>query len=77
MSENIDVRRSMNTREIQKYARKFGLFVETGKGRHGVHLVAPNGLECPLPVHGGGRTLATGTLRGIVAFINENGMSEK
>lgn len=47
MNENIDVRGSMSAREIQKYARRLGLFVESGK------------------------TLAIGTLRGIINFINE------
>lgn len=71
------VTRPMKAKEVQRYARTFGFSVEDGRGRHGVHLVAPNGSECPLPVHGGGRTLANGTQRSIVSFIHENGMSRK
>lgn len=65
----------MKPKEIQRYARGLGFSIEDGRGRHGLHLVAPNGQECPLPVHGGGRTLANGTQRSIVSFINQNGMS--
>lgn len=65
-------RGQMKAKEIQRYAVSFGLAVESGRGRHGIHLVAPNGSECPLPIHGGGRTLATGTQNSIVAFIQQN-----
>ena len=68
-----DRRKPMRAKEVQRYARRFGFLVEDGNGRHGIHLVAPNGSECPLPVHGGGRTLANGTQRSIVNFINQNG----
>jgi len=70
-------RRPMRAKEVQRYARAFGFSVEDGRGRHGVHLVAPNGSECPLPVHGGGRTLAIGTQHSIVSFIHVNGMGKK
>lgn len=65
-------RRPMKPKEVIRYAREFGFAVANG-GRHGTHLVAPNGAECPLPVHGGGRTLANGTQRSIVDFIQQNG----
>ena len=65
----------MKPKEIQRYARSLGFSIEDGRGRHGVHLVSPDGRECPLPVHGGGRTLANGTQRSIVNFINQNGIS--
>ncbi len=61
----------MKAKEIQRYARSLGFSIEDGRGRHGVHLVSPDGRECPLPVHGGGRTLANGTQRSIVNFINQ------
>lgn len=64
----------MKPKEIQRYARSLGFSIEDGRGRHGVHLVAPNGQECPLPVHGGGRTLANGTQRSIVNFVQQNGI---
>lgn len=65
-------KKPMRAKEVQKIARSFGLLVEDGRGRHGIHLVASNGKECPLPIHGGGKTLATGTQRSIAAFINQN-----
>lgn len=65
-------KKSLRAKEVQKIARSFGLSVEDGRGRHGIHLVASNGKECPLPIHGGGKTLATGTQRSIAAFINQN-----
>lgn len=64
----------MKPKEIQRYARGLGFSIEDGRGRHGVHLVAPNGQECPLPVHGGGRTLANGTQRSIINFVQQNGV---
>lgn len=68
------VRKPMKPKEVIRYAREFGFSVADG-GRHGTHLVAPNGSECPLPAHGGGRTLANGTQRSIVNFIQQNGLS--
>lgn len=68
------VRKPMTAKEVQRYASSFGFLVESGKGRHGVHLVSPDGRECPLPVHGGSRTLANGTQKSIVNFINQNGV---
>lgn len=67
------VRKPMKPQEVIRYAREFGFSVDSG-GRHGVHIVAPNGSACPLPVHGGGKTLATGTQRSIVSFIQQNGV---
>lgn len=69
-----DIRKPMRAKEVQRYARSLGFSIEEGRGRHGVHIVAPNGSECPLPVHGGGKTLATGTQRSIVNFIQQNGI---
>lgn len=66
-------RKPMKPKEVIRYAREFGFSVTDG-GRHGTHLVAPNGNECPLPNHGGGRTLANGTQRSIVNFIQQNGL---
>ena len=62
----------MKPKEAIRYARDFGFSIGSG-GNHGVHLVAPNGLECPLPTHGGGKTLANGTQRSIIGFIQQNG----
>lgn len=67
------VRKPMKPKEVIRYAREFGFSLADG-GRHGSHLVAPNGTECPLPVHGGGRTLANGTQRSILNFIQQNGV---
>ncbi len=70
--QKLPVRRPMKPKEVIRYARDFGFSVTDG-GRHGVHLVAPNGTECPLPAHGGGKTLANGTQRSIIGFIQQNG----
>lgn len=67
------VRKPMKPKEVIRYARSFGFDVGPG-GNHGVHLVAPNGSECPLPFHGGGKTLTIGTQGSIVAFIHQNGL---
>ena len=75
--DGYDLRKPMRAKEVQRYARNFGFSIEDGRGRHGVHLVAPNGKECPLPIHGAGRTLATGTQHSIVAFIQQNSMAAK
>lgn len=71
---DVAANKPMRAKEIQRYARTLGFSVEDGRGRHGVHLVSPDGRECPLPIHGGGRTLANGTQRSIVSFINQNGI---
>jgi len=64
-------RKPLKPKEVIRYAREFGFSVAEG-GRHGTHLIAPNGFECPLPVHGGGKTLANGTQRSIINFIQQN-----
>ncbi|MBI2039517.1 hypothetical protein HYT18_00415 [Candidatus Microgenomates bacterium] len=69
------IRKPMTAREVQRYAKDLGFSVESGKGRHGIHLVSADGRECPLPVHGRGRTLANGTQHSIMTFINQNGAS--
>lgn len=72
MEADARMRKPMKPKEVIRYARGFGFSVIDG-GRHGVHLVAPNGTECPLPAHGGGRTLAVGTQHSIISFIQTNG----
>ncbi len=67
------VRKPMKPKEVIRYAREFGFLVADG-GRHGTHLVAPNGSECPLPIHGGGKTLSIGVQRSVMNFIQQNGM---
>lgn len=62
---------SMSSRDVQRYARVNGLDVVTGRGRHGVHIVAPDGREWPVPDHGG-RDLKRGTQGSIVSFIQQN-----
>lgn len=60
-------RRQMNARGIEGLARRRGITVETGGGRHGCHLVAPDGSFRPLPDHPG--NLATGTCCALVKWI--------
>ncbi len=74
MEREIPYNKALKPKEVIKYARTFGLGVEEGRGRHGVHLVAPNGAECPLPVHGRGKTLSTGVQHSILSFIQQNGV---
>jgi len=69
-----EIRRPMTAGEISSLARSKGCIVEGGNGRHGVHIIAPNGQECALPVHGA-KTLHTGTQKSILKFIEENGVS--
>lgn len=61
-----------STRQIEHYARQNGFLVTGGNGRHGKHLVAPNGLRHPMVDHGGNKGLATGTERDIIKFIKQN-----
>lgn len=65
----------MTSTEMESYAKRWGFRVETGHGKHGMHLIAPNGKACSLPTHGGGRSLATGTDHTIRSFIHKNGTS--
>lgn len=63
--------RQMTAAEVERFARQRGIRVEGGGGRHGKRLIGPDGkILCPLPDHGGGRSLATGTLREILSIIN-------
>lgn len=56
-----------NARKIGSVAKKvYGCEIVGGNGRHGVHLVTKNNERIPLPVHGGGRTIASGTARAIL-----------
>lgn len=60
-------RRQMNARKIESLASQRGITVETGGGRHGCHLVAPDGSFRPLPDHPG--NLATGTCCSLMKWI--------
>lgn len=62
----------ITTGEAERLARRYQIMVETGGGRHGKHLVAPDQTRCSLPDHGGG-VLATGTARNIIKFIRDHG----
>lgn len=68
--------RHMTASEMESYARKFGFVLETGGGRHGKHLIAPDQRAVSLPDHGGGKTLAIGTQRAITEFIHQHGVSK-
>lgn len=70
------VRKPMNARQLESYARSQGYDVRGGNGRHGVHLVGSNGYECPSVRHGGGRTLANGTQKALVRQIQQNSISK-
>lgn len=69
------VKKPMNSRQLESYARSKGFEVTTGNGRHGVHLVSKNGYECPSVRHGGGRTLANGTQRALIRQIQQNAVA--
>lgn len=71
---SVEVRRIMKPSEIEHLAKQRGITVEGGGGKHGKHLVAPNGRRCSLPDHGA-KDLATGTCRVIISFIFQNGIS--
>lgn len=62
-------RRQMTAKDIKDMARPRGITLETGGGRHGCHLIAPDGSFRPLPVHPG--NLATGTCCSLVAWIKQ------
>lgn len=62
-------RRQMNARGIERLARERGITVETGRGRHGCHLIAPDGSFRPLPDHPG--NIATGTCCTLVKWIEQ------
>lgn len=66
------VKKPMNARQLESYARSQGYEVRGGNGRHGVHLVGSNGYECPSVRHGGGRTLANGTQKALIRQIQQN-----
>ena len=69
------VKKPMNSRQLESYARSQGFEVTSGNGRHGVHLVSQNGYECPSVRHGGGRTLANGTQRALIRQIQQNAVA--
>lgn len=77
LSRAREFRRPMTPWEVISYAKKWGISVEGGGGKHGMHLITPSGKECPVPMHGGGKTLAKGTQRSIVSFIHQYGMSRQ
>ena len=60
-------RRQMTSREIEKEARGMGYKIEPGNGRHGKHIVAPDGSRISLPDHPG--NLATGTCLAVNEFL--------
>lgn len=59
----------MTKRDIEGLARKRGIILETGGGRHGCHLIAPDGSFRPLPDHPG--NLATGTCCSLINWIKQ------
>lgn len=62
----------MSAADVEAYARARGIMVKDRSGKHGKGLYGPEGRYlCPLPDHGGGRSLAMGTLRAILEIINQ------
>lgn len=74
LNRSKEYRGQMTAGEIISLARQRGFSVTSGNGRHGMHLIAPDGWECSLPVHGG-KTLHTGTQRQILNGFEEHGVS--
>lgn len=60
-------RRQMTAGDIERLAKQRDITVETGGGRHGCHLIAPDGSFRPLPKHPG--NLATGTCCALMGWI--------
>lgn len=64
--------------EALALAREYGLIIETGHGKHGIHLVAPDEqCRCAVPYHGEGEDLSKGVTRVILRFIREHGSKEE
>lgn len=63
----------MNPKAIERYARRWNVLVESNRGKHGKHLVSPNGKFLNLPDHGSKRPLAMGTFHDIIDFIHTHG----
>lgn len=63
-------RKQMTSREIEAEARQKGYRIEGGNGKHGKHIVAPDGSRISLPDHPG--NLATGTCLSINRFLDQH-----
>lgn len=71
--ETQKVPHQLTTKDAESMATRFGCRVERGNGRHGKHIIAPNGEHIPLPDHGGGKSLSTGVRKNIVKFFKAYG----
>lgn len=63
-------RKQMTSREVERDARDKGYRIEGGNGKHGKHIVAPDGSRISLPDHPG--NLATGTCLSINRFLEQH-----
>jgi hypothetical protein len=67
---------ALSSKEIERFARRTGLVIETGRGKHGKHIVGPDGKRHPLPDHGRG-IISVGVRYSLIKFIDEYSSSKK
>lgn len=68
-------KRQMTSKEVERTARESGYRIEGGNGKHGKHIVAPDGTRISLPDHPG--NLATGTCLSINRFLEAHREGKK
>ena len=62
--------RATSLRKFLKGLKKNGFkVINKGTGKHPLKLVAPGGVYIPIPTHGGGKDLKSGTLMSILKQI--------
>lgn len=71
-NETSEAFKPMTAGKIVRFARERGIEIQSGGGRHGTYLVAPDGAKCSLPDHGD-KDLATGTCAEVWSFIHQHG----
>lgn len=72
--ETQQIPRQLTAKEAEHLALRFSCHIESGNGRHGKHIVAPDGESVPLPDHGGGKSLSTGVRENIKGFFKVHGI---
>lgn len=65
-------RGDLSAKQIKKHARRCGLVVTTGNGRHGIQIKAPDGSFRPVPDHGSRKRMGNGTRNGLLDFIDQH-----